>query len=471
MKSFDNDQSKLQAPFTSTPKSEFLDFQIPVNSAVSEVEDSSSVFDEDSFVAEGRPVPGYPELRYMPFGVDDELPYRIIRTIGNDEVLSQNLFFNILTSYGSGLQYMDRDSKTPTEEPAIRRFLLSNSFHEFFLEQCTDMKYFFFAVAVIILDRDGKQILQVRHKDACYCRFEKADKKGRINHVFYANWNNPSALTKKDVELLTLLNEKNPLGHLEVLMGRAPGADGLTHMRTTERKFAVVMRFPTPGQRYYPSPYYTALFRGDWYDLKRLIGKAKKSKIRNHSSVKYQVEIHKDYWQNIFTEENIMNPLDQQERIKKEKENIRNFVTGLANSGKVWISSYYVDGYGHEQRFVRINTIDTSKEGGDWSEDIQEASNMICYGLNIHPNLVGATPGKSQSNNSGSDKRELFTLKQSLETAFHDVLLKVHELVIYYNKWEDKVIPQVPLVLLTTLDQNTDAIKVTPDGHTSAPNA
>lgn len=468
MKSSDNEQSHPSS--VAMPKSEFFDIKIPVNSAVSDVVDSSTVFDEDGFFVEGQPVPGYQELRYIPFGIDDELPSRMIRTIGADEVLSQNLFFNILTTYGSGLQYVDRATKTPTDDPEIRRFLLSNSYHEFFLEQCTDMKYFFFAVAVIILDREGKRILQIRHKDACYCRFEKSDKKGRINHVFYANWNQPSALTKKDVEMLTLLNEKNPLGHLEVLMGRAPGADGLTRMRTTERKFAVVMRFPTPGQRYYPRPYYTALFRGDWFDLKRLIGKAKKSKIRNHASVKYQVEIHKDYWQNIFAEENIMDPLKQQERIKKEKENIRNFVTGLANSGKVWISSYYVDGYGHEQRSVRINTIDTTKEGGDWSEDIQEASNMICYGLNIHPNLVGATPGKSQSNNSGSDKRELFTLKQSLETAFHDMLLKVHELVIFFNGWEKMVVPQVPIVLLTTLDQNTDAKKVSPDGNVSDPN-
>lgn len=452
------------------PKSEFLNFTIPVNSETADVTDSSSVFDEDGFQIAERPVPGYPALSYMPFGPDDALPYHLIRTIGCDEVLAQNLFFNVLTAYGAGLKYIDRETRQPSEDPEIRRFALSNSFGEFFLEQCTDMKYFFFAVAVIILDREGKRIVQVRHKEACYCRFEKADRKGRINHVFYANWRKASALTRKDVEMITLLNEKNPLGHLEVLMGRAPGADGLTHPRTTERKFAVVMRFPTPGQRYYPTPYYTALFRGDWYDLKRLIGKAKKSKIRNHSSVKYQVEIHKDYWQNIFSEENIMDPVEQQKRAIREKENIRDFVTGMANSGKVWISSYYVDSYGKEQRSVRINIIDTSKEGGDWSEDIQEASNMICYGTNIHPNLVGATPGKSQSNNSGSDKRELFTLKQSLETAFHDMLLKIHEIVIFFNGWENKVKPQVPIVLLTTLDQKTDAKKVTPDGRTSDPN-
>lgn len=449
---------------------EIFDFRIPANDAMGDVVDSATIFDEDATASEGLPVPGYPDFRYMPFGSDDMLPFHLMRTVCSDEVLSQNLFFNILTAYGSGLQYVGCESKEPSEDPDVRRFMLRNSMKEFFLEQCTDMKYFFFAVAVLILSKDGESIVQVRHKDACYCRFEKADRKGRINHVFFANWRKCGSLTKKDVEMITLLDEKDPLGHLEVLMGKARGADGTMHIRTNVRKFAVVMRFPTPGQRYYPSPYYAAIFRGDWFDLKRLIGKAKKAKVRNHASVRYQVEVHRDYWQNILLEENITDPLKQAERIKREKENIKRFVTGVENSGKAWITGYYIDSYGKEQRMVRVNLIDTSKEGGDWSEDIQETSNMICYGLNIHPNLVGATPGKSQSNNSGSDKRELFTLKQSLETAFRDMLLKVHEVVIHFNGWQDKVSPFVPLILLTTLDKKTDAVKSDPDGSGSDPN-
>ena len=85
---------------------------------------------------------------------------------------------------------------------------------------------------------------------------------------------------------------------------------------------------------------------------------------------------------------------------------------------------------------------------------------MTCYGDNIHPNLVGATPGKSQSNNSGSDKRELFTLKQSLEKSWHDLMLKVHQVIIYYNGWQDKVEPNVPMIMLTTLDEHNDAKQV-----------
>lgn len=471
MKSSDNSVADLSADILPyIPAGEIFDVEIPSNNGAEPIDDSALIFDEDGYSVSEQPVPGYESFSYMPFGANDELPFDLIRTVGSDEVISQNLFFNILTTYGAGLQYMDPKTKQPSADKDIRRFLMRNSIREFYLEQCTDMKYFFFAVAVVILDRKGEKIVQIRHKDACYCRFEKADGKGRINHVFFANWRKKGALRRRDVEMLTLLNEKDPLGHLEVLFGKAPGADGLTRVRTNEKKFAVVMRYPTPGQRYYPAPYYTSLFRGDWFDLKRLIGKGKKAKIRNHAPIKYQVEVHRDYWSSLIAEERITDPAKMKERIDKEKQNIKKFVCGVENSGKVWITGYYIDAYGKEQRMVRINLIDTGKEGGDWSEDIQETSNMLCYGMNVHPNLVGATPGKSQSNNSGSDKRELFTLKESLEQSFHDILLKVHELVIYFNGWEDKAVPQVPIVLLTTLDKNTDAVKKTPDGETKDPN-
>lgn len=449
--------------------SAFLNSTVLNVSEVEKVTDSSNVFDEDSASIRPLTVPGYENMQYIPFGIDDRLPKKLLETIGQDEVLSQNLFFNILTAYGNGLGYMDAENK-PTRDPEIRRFMLQNSMKRFYLEQSTDMKHFFFCVAVIILDRQGKKIVQVRHKDAQYCRFEKADKKGRVNHVFYADWYGGSSLQRKDVEVITLLDEINPLGHLEQLMGIAPGPDGRMMPKTTERKFAVVMRFPTPGQRYYPSPYYAALFRGDWFDLKRLIGKAKKSKLRNHTSMRYQVEIHDDYWNRIMLDENIVDPVKVKERKEKEIRNIQDFVMGMENAGKVWVSGYFIDAYGKEQRMVRINVIDTGKEGGDWNEDVQEASNMVCYGTNIHPNLVGAVPGKSQSNNSGSDKRELFTLKQALETAFHDMMLQIHEMIIMFNGWEDKVTPQVPMILLTTLDKKTDAKKVNSDGTQTDPN-
>lgn len=433
-------------------------FDIEVSNVATEmasVEDSSQVFDEDANIST-TPVPNRQGMAYVNFGEDNQLPFKIIKMIGQDEVMSQNKLFNVITCYGAGLKYMDVDTKQPTTHPEIKSWLVRNSLPLFQLEQATDMKYFFFCVSVIILSKDGKKINRLIHKEACYCRFEKA-RYGKINHVIYANFRDNASLSPDDYEVIRLLDPRDPLGDLMVLMGREPGRDGQTRVRTKEKKFAILVRFPTPGFQYYPIPYYTSIFRGDWYDIKRLIGKGKKAKLRNHASVKYQVEVHKDYWRNICDEEHITDPLKKQERIKKEKENIKKFVSGIENSGKVWITGYYVNPNGQEVRMVRINVIETGKEGGDWSEDIQEASNITCYGDNIHPNLVGATPGKGQSNNSGSDKRELFTLKQALEIPFHDLMNIPHNIVIEYNGWGEKVYPDIPMVLLTTLDQNTDA--------------
>ena len=428
-----------------------------VQAAITTVEDTTGIFDD--YRIQYRPVPGRPKEMYAPFGPDNMLPYKIKNLIGSDEVTAQNKFFNVLACYGAGLTLQDELGEVTKNVDAVR-FKRRNSLSTFFLEQITDMKYFFFSVAVIILSKDGTKINRIVHKDACYCRLSRADKFGRIRYVYYANWqyNSPQA---NAVERIPLLREYDPLGDLMVKMGKEAGEDGKCCMRTHERKFAILLRFPTVGCQYYPTPYYAAMFRGGSYFEKRLISAAKIAKIRNHASVKYQVEVEHSYWKKILNEEHITDPLKAKERIKKEKENIREFVAGVHNSGKAWITGYYVDPMGHEVRDIRVINIEGSKEGGDYADDINVAANTLCYADNTHPNLVGAVPGKSQNNNSGSDKRELFTMKQALETAFHDLLLRPIELVCEFNGWGD-VVPTVPMIMLTTLDEHRDAKRVNP---------
>jgi hypothetical protein len=194
-------------------------------------------------------------------------------------------------------------------------------------------------------------------------------------------------------------------------------------------------------------------------DIYRLIGIGKRYMIKNTSAPRVQIEIHSDYWDNLCDNENITDPEKRKERIEKEKQNIIEFVTGVENAGKALISGYYVDPNGKENRMVRINTLNdpSKKEGGNWADDLVEASNALCFAFGVHPNLVGATPGKSQMNNSGSDKRELFTLKQAIEKPFHDVMSKPYHVILHYNGWAKKATVDVPMITLTTLDKNTDA--------------
>lgn len=83
----------------------------------------------------------------------------------------------------------------------------------------------------------------------------------------------------------------------------------------------------------------------------------------------------------------------------------------------------------------------------------------MCFTMRVHSNLVGSVSGKSQTNNSGSDKRELYTIAQALQKPYHDLLFSVHRLIIRFNKWQN-VTPDCPFIQLNTLDENKDAKQV-----------
>lgn len=437
---------------------------ITLEASTAAVPDTTQIFAAEVETPRPRPVPGREGEHYIPYGTDNRLPYELITRVAEDEVLSQNKLFNTLTCYGAGLTLQDPATHLPTTDPDIRAWADRQNLPLFLLEQITDLKYFYFTVVVIILNRAGNRINKIRHKESAFVRLGRADDSGRVPCIYSADWTR-THLSRQDVERIPLLDTYDPLGDLRARLGLEPDERGRRRRPTTERKFALLLRFPTPGSAYYPTPHWTAVFRGGSYDEKRLIATGKRAKLRNHTSMRYQVEIQRDYFARICREEFITDPKLQLERIAREKDNIRRFLSGLENSDKVWISGFYVDPSGNEVRDVRINVIDARKEGGEWAEDVQSAANTMCYAESIHPNLVGAVPGKSQSNNSGSDKRELFTMKQALEVAPHDLLLAPLRLVAAFHGWN--VEPVVPMIQLTTLDDHRDSKKVDPKAQHS----
>lgn len=429
--------------------------------------DSSTVFDEDDGTVVVRPLTiGGREYRYVPFGADDMLPHSIRRAVLGNMVTAQCQQFNTVCCYGQGLRFVSRGTGKDVDDREILDFCLRNSLQECFMEQSTDMQMYNFSVTCVILSRDAARIVSVRHKEACYCRFEYAPStpSGRVEHVFFGDFR-PGHFDERRIEAVPLLDYWDPLGDLEVRMGRRPDpATGLRHAKAvTERKFAILSRMATPGYQYYPVPYYSSIFRDSWYDIYRLIGIGKRFMIKNTSAPRVQIEVHEEYWDNVCDNEGINDPEKRKERKEQEKQNIIDFVCGVENAGKALVSGYYVDPNGHENRMVRIiNLTDPSKkEGGNWSDDMQEAANALCFAFGVHPNLVGATPGKSQMNNSGSDKRELFTLKQALQKPCHDVMTKPYHVILHYNGWAEKATVDVPMLMLTTLDENRDAKKAT----------
>ena len=437
--------------------SAFLEVPLPSNVAANEVEDTKDIYDADEEV-NARAVPGYDSERYIPFGDDNELPYKLESLLGMDDVTSQNMLFNLLTTYGGGVEFTDKKTKLPTDNEEIEDWIFAQSIPCYFAEQSLDMKVLFFTVSVIILNNEGTKINKIRHKDASDCRFQKANDKGVIEHIYYGDWkNNPDK-----VERIPLLDECDPLGDLRARLKMQPKDDGsFVREPTKDRKFAILRRFPSLRRGYYPVPFYTSIYRSGSYREKRLISIGKISNLEHTPSPKIQVEVERGYWDRICDEAGIRDMSERKKRIADEKKAICDFIAGVENSGKAWITTYYMNPDGHEVRDVRIVNLERAKEGGDWKDDLAASANSLCYAFNVHPNLVGASPGKSQTNNSGSDKRELFTMKQFLETLPHHIMMLPLETVCRFNNWPVK--PTIPILMLSTLDEHTDGKKINVD--------
>ncbi|WP_299576681.1 hypothetical protein [uncultured Sunxiuqinia sp.] len=393
---------------------------------------------------------------YVPWGEDNELPYQILEKVRNDEVMSSNMSFNITTAYGRGFHSTMADG-SPITDKDIKKFFRRNNMVKFWAEQFTDIKHFLFSVMVVILDNEGSRIVQIRHKEAINCRFETCDPEtGDIEHVFYANWkDNPS---DDQVDAIPLLDIDDPIGDLMVRLGREPNPDtGKNEEKTSDRMFAIVNRIPTAGEKYYPFPYYCSTFNSKWYDLKAAIPIAKHAKMKNGMAIRYIVELHKDYFVKLFESEKITDPAKKKERRTLEINNIKNFLSSEENAGKSWTSSYYYDPNGNEVKMVKITRVDKDKEGGDYIEDSEEAANIVSYAMGVHPSLIGSSPGKNKSIN-GTEARELFTMKQALERMPRDIMIQPFYLLNDVNDWDLEY--DIPDMMLTTLDQKTDAKEV-----------
>lgn len=388
-------------------------------------------------------------LKIIPWGAGNDMPFLVLDLFEKDETLSTCQTFTSEACYSAGVHF---DTCLASEQTVagVDEFSLVNDIPFYFLGVSQDLKYFGFAVSLIILNEDRTRIVSLSRKEACYCRFEKADKSGRIPSVVYANWRKHVA-DKEDYEVIPLLDPADTWNDLN---------RRLRDKKNKDHKFAIVTRIPTPDHTYYPIPYYASLFRGKWYDIKQLIGIAKEAKLRNSAPIKYQIEVSDRYWKHLFEAEKITDVRKRQERMIREKKQMLDFLTGAENSGKVWFSQCYVTPDGREQHDIVIKRIETGKEGGDWETDIQEAINMICFALRVHSNLVGSVPGKAQSNNSGSDKRELYTIAQALQKPYHDLISKVFNIIIAFNGWKGVQV-KIPFIQLTTLDEHKDSKTVT----------
>lgn len=411
-------------------------------------------------------------FKVVEWGDGNNLPLTITGMIGKSPVMSQNMLFNISLGYGMGvvpgIKAFDKDGnpvmksyefwlneelarkpddpdlkKKQEKLKEVNKFLEENDCNTYMTEQFTDMNYFFSLWPELILNGEGKKVTELNHKESAFCRWVEMDDDGKLTHVLYsAKWgDNPD---KKDVIPIEALDRRRPTRDLQDRISK----------KSKTRRYVMPLRFPSPGKVYYPKPYYYSIFESGWYDFAVAIPEFKKALIQNQTAIQYLIKVSSKYFPRVFIDEKITEPDAQLARIKKFYADIKKFVTGKDNAGKTFVTYVSYDHTGKAFPDVEIEVLDNKFKGGEYIEDSSEVNSIMCYGMNVHPSLIGATPGKTGSTISGSEARELFLIKQIIMKPFRDIVLKPFYLIKAINEWPEDMEFHIPNVVLTTLDKN-----------------
>lgn len=459
----DNDNTYFLSKSSSVAVSAF---NAAINNPFSIDKDAKSV----KIDAKGEPEAGIKkgEISFVSWGEKNSLPIDIIKKHYECLQLGANANFNSNIAYGQGLMVVKKTKdntgkityveQLESEQPKVFEFLEENNYNRILFDSIIDLDIFSRAYRELIFSRNNK-IVSIRHKETCYSRISKMNDAGQIEYHGYSyGWHTNK---KSDVGISKLLNEEAPLLDLkERKGGKKP--DGKDNSEKDTYRYILPIGLPTPARVYYPNPFFWSIFVTGWDQIANLIPKAKKELMRNKIHIAYLIYINEEFWPKLFKSQNCTNEEEEDQARKDFLKKMDEFLAGTENAGKGFVSSFRYDKMkGEELKDIIIKPLEKSGgkvEGGDWIDDNEEATNMICLAKGNHVSLLGASPGKNKTIN-GTEARELFIIKQAMLKPLRMELVKDLYIVKHFNGWDPDLHFVIPNLELTTLDQGTGAVK------------
>lgn len=393
-------------------------------------------------------------FKISPWGTNNNLPQEIRANIEKSDIMSTNLRFNRDVCYGLGPKLVDliRDARgkvvdfAEVDDGEEYEFFTRNDISMFLLEQFTDMMYFHNAFSELIPDNVSAKIYSIRHKEATFSRWSVMNKKGVIDTHFYAsNWkDNPG---KADITASQVIDEFNALvdANARIVLGK--------------KRMIYPVYMPSPGRPYYSRPDWYSLFESGWYDHSIAIPALKKAIMKNNLGVKFIIYISPRYWEEVLKNSKVdkSDPIKVKEVKDREVKAMTEFLSGAESAAKAIITMQEYLPSGNTailHKWIEIEAVKNDITGGEFISDIETVANIMSYAMGVHPSLIGAVPGKNGNSMGGTDKRELFLMKQALMKPVVDRCLRPLQLIRQVNKWKKDRTIVVPEYIFTTLDQN-----------------
>ena len=418
--------------------------------------DSMTIFDEKDL----EPIP-VQDYSVAPWGVDNDLPQQVMAKIDAAEIVGTNANFNWKVAYGQGPKLVEviRDPETnrvksfkEVLEGEAYDWYMRNNIPLVLMEILTDLSYFGNAFPVLIAGdkqpnggRNG--IKGIVHREAMFSRWG-LDKKKLINrHLYCAKWD--ESPTKDEIQDSFVVDEYNAVADIQkrLLIGK-------------DRRLCFPIYITSPGRPYYSYPNWWSIFRSGWYDQLTSIPSLKKAILKHNLGVRHIIYIADEY----FKEKEELEKIPEKDhRSRKELyedvvKQLCEQVVGEKNAGKAFVAKTKMvptsSGGATYEKLLTVDTIKNDIAGGEYLTDYETGANIISYAMDVHPSLIGATPGKNSNSLSGSNIREIFIMKQSLSKPLAYLALQWWPVVRQINGWDKNLEIVIQDSLFTTLDNS-----------------
>lgn len=416
------------------------------------IKDSSTFFDERNLnIIESN------DYRVAPWGFMNLLPQEIMDKSEKVEIIGTNCDFNARVCYGNGpkLARLIRDEKTnkildyyEVTEGKEYDWFVANNVPQLVLEMLTDLSYFANAFPCFVFDKGFTEIKRVLHKESIFARWG-LDKRDQIKWLLYSSkWDkSPGSIPDKaDIQKSYVIDEYDAIRDIKTQM-----------KAKAYRRVCMALYLPSPGRPYYSYPNWYSVFRSGWYDQIQSIPEMKKAILKYNLGIRYIIYVSDKYFQAKEEQAGISpNDIEGGKKLRdKIAKELNDFAVGAENQGKSMTVLKEMTGNGSaEEKYITIETIKNEIKEGEFLTDYETVANIISYAMEVHPSLIGATPGKNSNSLSGSNIREIYLMKQAQMRPFIDLVLRPFSIVKNINGWDKDISVVLPEYIFTTLDQN-----------------
>jgi hypothetical protein len=370
------------------------------------------------------------EIEY--WGYDNLEPFRLLKEIGSNSVLTNDLWFVTRALYAGGLEYgySDGEEFVRTKLPDMDAILRASNIPVQMVRGISGYKMLANSFPEFILSKDRSKIVRFSYLNSADCRWSKA--KANIGYQYCyadANW---------DLNFGRL--EKNTAVKIDAITADGYGAEADWMREQNGYKYVMPgVRLPVMDRHNYSLPPWASIIETKWLSYTNQIPKFKEAYLKNASHIKYVIHVPLSWWLWKYPDWESKTAKEQLEIRTLEHDRFDKFLAGVDNAGKSLLLTYRDDPAFQQQGYTqwKIETLDKKVIDGILKDDVLETSQMIHTAVGVDGSLVGNSPGSKLGAGSGSDKREAFNIFMALSTADQDILLRPLEVMAEYNGYPE----------------------------------